>query len=453
MDTRSGHDWTYTNTRPFWARPVLGRRMFFRHLASAVGGYFLLPGRPAEVVARAAVTPKGTAKNVIFILLQGAPSHIDTFDLKEGAWTPRAFNPTTYGDIRFPQGLMPNLAEMMPDLALVRSIRAKAVVHSLMQTWLQIGRNPTSALAKISPHIGSVVSIERGGTSSKLPAFVSLNGTPAAGSGYFPAVHSPFLVTAGNTLPNTQHSAGIPRFTARSALLENIDAQMRITQEIGDGVAEMTAWNEKARGLMYNPDVDRIFQLSNDERVRFGNSGFGNACLVARNLLRANLGTRFVQINFGSWDHHANIYSATAQLTPMARQFDTGLANLIKDLKSANQFDETLIFAMGEFGRTVGAPNSSAGRDHHPQQAALFAGGGVRGGQAIGASDAAGANIAQPGWSRNREINNEDLEATLYSALGIDWTTTRRDDPLGRGFEYVPFADRDQYGPVHELFG
>ncbi|MFN0166812.1 MAG: DUF1501 domain-containing protein [Bryobacteraceae bacterium] len=448
-----GQSWTHSNTKPFWARPVLGRRMFFRHLASAVGGYFLVPGRPGEMVAKAAVTPMGTAKNVIFILLQGAPSHTDTFDLKEGSWTPRTFNPTSYGDIRFPQGLMPSLAEMINDFALVRSLRAKAVVHSLMQTWLQIGRNPTSALAKISPHIGSVVSIERGGTASKLPAFVSLNGTPAAGSGYMPAVHAPFLITAGNALPNTQHSAGIPRFTTRTALLENIDAQMRITQEIGDGVAEMTAWNERARGLMYNPDVDRVFQLSNDERTRFGNNGFGNACLVARNLLRSNLGTRFVQINFGSWDHHTNIYAANAQLTPMARQFDTGLSNLINDLKAANLFDETLIFAMGEFGRTVGPPNSSAGRDHHPQQAALFAGGGVRGGRAIGVTDAAGGNIVQSGWSRQREINNEDLEATIYSALGIDWTTTRRDDPLGRGFEYVPFADRDQYGPVNELFG
>src|SRR5258707_13059309 len=84
--------------------PRMGRRMFFRHVASAVSGYFLLPGRPGETVARAASTPIGTARNVIFIMLTGAPSHTDTFDLKEGAWTPAFLAPTTYGALRFPQG-------------------------------------------------------------------------------------------------------------------------------------------------------------------------------------------------------------------------------------------------------------------------------------------------------------------------------------------------------------
>jgi len=84
----------------------------------------------------------------------------------------------------------------------------------------------------------------------------------------------------------------------------------------------------------------------------------------------------------------------------------------------------------------------------------LFAGGGVRGGQALGATDATGGDTISPGWSRDRYVRPEDIEATIYSALGIDWTTVRHDDPLKRGFEYVPFAsDQDLYGPVNELFG
>ena len=82
-----------------------------------------------------------------------------------------------------------------------------------------------------------------------------------------------------------------------------------------------------------------------------------------------------------------------------------------------------------------------------------MAGAGIRGMRAIGSTDERGALVADPGWSRNREIRPEDIEATIYSALGIDWTTVRRDDPLGRGFEYVPFSDRDQYGPINELWG
>src|SRR5688572_22766684 len=134
MKDRFGFDWSQRQGTPFWAKPELGRRMFFRHLASAMGGYFLLPGRPMETVARAAPATKNRAKNCVFILLQGAPSHVDTFDLKEGPWLPARFNPTSYGNIRFPQGLMPKLAEQLDSVALLRSVRAWAGVHGLMQT-------------------------------------------------------------------------------------------------------------------------------------------------------------------------------------------------------------------------------------------------------------------------------------------------------------------------------
>src|SRR5438876_9960741 len=130
--------------------PRLGRRMFFRHLAAAVNGYFFLPSRPSESVARAATTPIGTAKNVIFILLQGAPSHTDTFDLKEGPWTPAFMAPTSYGSLRFPQGLMPNLANTIGDLAFLRSLRSHNTAHQLAQAWLQIGRNPVQGLNLIA---------------------------------------------------------------------------------------------------------------------------------------------------------------------------------------------------------------------------------------------------------------------------------------------------------------
>jgi uncharacterized protein (DUF1501 family) len=122
-------------------------------------------------------------------------------------------------------------------------------------------------------------------------------------------------------------------------------------------------------------------------------------------------------------------------------------------LRDDGLLDETLIVAMGEFGRTVGAPNSNGGRDHFLQQSALFAGACVRGGVSLGATDSIGSMTTDPGWSRDRDVRPEDIEATIYSALGIDWTTVRRDDPFGRGFEYVPFAGQDLYGPVNELWG
>jgi uncharacterized protein (DUF1501 family) len=160
---------------------------------------------------------------------------------------------------------------------------------------------------------------------------------------------------------------------------------------------------------------------------------------------------RFIQITLDGWDHHANIYAANS-LQLRSQQFDNGLGPLIADLKNDGLLESTLIVAMGEFGRTVSMPNAQNGRDHFLQQAVLMAGAGIKGSRAIGATDAEGREIASPGWSRDREIRAEDIEATIYSALGIDWTTVRRDDPTGRGFEYVPFSDRDLYGPLHELW-
>jgi uncharacterized protein (DUF1501 family) len=129
-----------------------------------------------------------------------------------------------------------------------------------------------------------------------------------------------------------------------------------------------------------------------------------------------------------------------------------GLGNLLNDLGQSGLLDSTLIVMVGEFGRTVGALNSQAGRDHYFQQFVLFAGAGIHGTRAIGKTDATGSSTVDPGWSRGRDVRPEDVEATIYSAMGIDWTTIRYDDPFGRGFEYVPFANDDIYGPLNELW-
>ncbi|OYW10153.1 MAG: hypothetical protein B7X34_05225 [Acidobacteriia bacterium 12-62-4] len=137
----------------------------------------------------------------------------------------------------------------------------------------------------------------------------------------------------------------------------------------------------------------------------------------------------------------------------LGRTLDNGYATLIADLKAAGLLDETLVVMMGEFGRTVGRLNDQAGRDHYTQQFAVFAGGGVKGGRAIGETDAQGARTTEFGWSEQRDIRMEDIEATIYSALGINWTNVRYDDPFGRGFEYVPYASEGLYKPIHELWG
>ena len=455
---RFGKDWTGIKGTCFWKAPHFNRRTFFKHMSSAVGGYFLMPSRPMETVAKAAVTPINRAKNVIFIMMGGGPSHIDTFDLKEGPWLPSSYEPTNYGEVRWPRGLFPKIAEQMDSVALVRSIKPWAAVHELASTWLQMGRNPVNSLSRIAPHIGSVVSLEfatRGGDKT-LPPFFNLNANGGVGNGYLSPAYAPFYFNpGGNPPPGTTHPDGQATFDRRFALLNDLDSEMRGKGALGAKGDEMGAFNSSARQLMYRTEIDNLFRFSADERTRYGNTGFGNALIVAKNLLASDRGTRFVQVNVGGWDNHANIYTGPlnpANANSVGRQFDTALGTLLADMKASGLLEQTLVVAMGEFGRTIGMPNTTVGRDHFLQQAALVAGAGIKGSRAIGSTDANGRDTLNPGWSRERSIRAEDLEATIYSALGIDWTTIRRDDPLGRGFEYVPFSEQDLYGPIHELW-
>lgn len=436
----------------FWKSPQLGRRMFFRHAGAALSGYFLWPGRPLLTEARGEAPP-AKAKNCIFILLAGAPSHTDMFDFKEGAWTPASFAPETYDGVRFPRGLMPNLASQLGAVALLRSARSWALVHGLAQTWMQIARNPVSGLARIAPHIGSVASLEFTAAGQTLPGFVSLNTGSGPGSGYFAPQYAPFYVTPGGAgLNNTKNPAGQAAFERRYGFLTEMDAELRADASIGGGAGEMVSFNESARRLMYNASVDAAFTFSAEERAKYGSTAFGNACLTARNLLKGALGSRFIQITLGSWDHHSNIYAAT-QLPRMAKQLDDGLGALLADLKDADLLNDTLVVAMGEFGRTVGALNTQGGRDHFMQSTVVLAGAGIRGPRVIGQTDAQGAETVEPGWSQQRDIRPEDVAATIYTALGIDYTKVLRDDPLGRGFEYIPTNQGLEYFPVREVWG
>jgi hypothetical protein len=462
MKDRFGFDWQkILADRPgslFWKGPHLGRRLFFRHLGAAIGGYFVLPSRPGETVARAASTPISKAKSVIFIQLNGGISHVDTFDLKHGAWTPAAFQVESSGGVLWPMGAMPTLAQHLDSFAFIRSAKSWAAVHQLAQNWAQLARNPASTAARIAPHLGSVVSAELTTPEQVLPTFLALNtGTNIPGQGYFQPAHAPFLLNpAGNGLPNSVHLDGAETFARRYDLLLKMDSDERVNAALGITSRETEQFNLGARNLMYNGRVDEAFIFSNDERVRYGNNAFGNACITARNILRSRLGTRFIQITIGGWDNHANIYTTALNAANARSQIhllDLGAGNLIADLKAEGLLEETLILFQGEFGRTVAALNGQAGRDHYLQQTALFAGAGIRGPKIIGATDDRGAVTADPGWSRQRDVRNEDIAATIYSALGIDWTTVRHDDPLNRGFEYIPFAaSQDLYGPIHELW-
>src|ERR1700692_1870041 len=144
------------DVKSFYARPHLTRRRFFNLAGTGVTASWLASQLPATTVVNSTpVQMLNKAKNVIFILLAGAPSHTDTFDLKVlNGTTPTTFNPDLIHCLMFPTGLMPQLAAQLGDIAIVRSMLAPALVHSLSQTWTQIGRNPAGVLGNVSPNIG-----------------------------------------------------------------------------------------------------------------------------------------------------------------------------------------------------------------------------------------------------------------------------------------------------------
>jgi uncharacterized protein (DUF1501 family) len=289
-----------------------------------------------------------------------------------------------------------------------------------------------------------------------LPGFVSLNtGGNVQRNGYFPARYSPFDVTANSGgLSNLQHPDGQISFNDRFLVLQAFNRANPLRVDFD----QMRDFYAGAQSMMNDPAVNNVFRFSGTDQQRYGNSGFGSSCIVARNLIGADIGTRYFQINLGGWDNHSNIYQANAGIYGPSRQLDLGLGNLIADLavmpgeNGRTRLDETLIVVKGEFGRTVGNLNNQQGRDHYAVHSTFFAGGGVIGGRAIGGTTADGRFVDRPGWSQERAVGPEDIAATIYSALGINYTTTRRDDPLGRGFEYVPPTANWPAYPVVELF-
>ena len=166
-------------------------------------------------------------------------------------------------------------------------------------------------------------------------------------------------------------------------------------------------------------------------------------------------GTRYILVNQGGWDHHGDIYGKTGAgrmedtrmrggLYSNCGELDPAFAALIEDLKQLKGQDgnallsRTLVMVMGEFGRTPGKLTDIKGRDHWPAvRCGLFAGAGIRGGRVIGETDAQGGKITKFDWHKNRPIYPEDVTATIYSALGIDWGKKIEATPSGRAFEYV----------------
>ena len=392
----------------------------------------------ARLIAASGREVAAKAEHVILFWNGGGMSHVDTWDPKPGRPVQGEFSAidTSANGIQI-SSIFPSLAKQMHNCALIRSIAGTNGAHGRATYELQTSYNMDPSV--IHPGLGSVVVHEKNRLGD-LPAFISINGQ-AAKSGYFgQSCAAYFIGEPGEKDPYLSFPAGITnvRGNKRLDLLAKMNA--RSTKKTGalDYKATDTAVKE-AVSLMKSPAL-KVFDLKNEKPetlARYGDSDFGRGALLARNLVET--GVRFVQVNRGGFDTHSNNFPA---MENHGLEMDPALASLIEDLDASGKLSSTLVLVLSEFGRTPRI-NSNAGRDHHARCfSCLVAGGGVKGGQVIGASD---KDAMEP---VERPVKPSDIHATVCHALGIDYEKevyTPQDRPM--------VLVRDGAEPVHELFG
>jgi hypothetical protein len=439
----------------------LTRRQAFRAGLTSVSAYWFSPLLRAQASAAGQVKPRGSARFVIFLMLDGGASHLDTWDLKEGRWTPPDFDIRERdGGVKWPMALFPRLAGQLKHAAIVRSLEAWDSVHGRAQYYIQSAHALNPSLHKEIPSVGSVVAMEwenRRRPNDSLPSYVALNVVQnQAGllrSGFLPARHSPFHIQTQTDLSAfaVSNEDEKKEFQRRWALLKDFDARLRNDASLqAKAYRDYNDHYESAVRLLSDARTAPLFQLTAEEKARYGGTPLGDSCIIARNLVEADAGTHFIFILHKDWDHHSNIYERK-NLYLRCQELDPALSSLIEDLASRKRkdgrtlLDETLVISMGEFGRTPGnLTDGLKGRDHYQYAySGLFAGGGVRGGQIIGKTSEDGSKVVDAGWGVKRSIYMEDIATTIYSVMGIDWRKSIKGTPSGRDFYYIePFASQ-----------
>ncbi len=430
----------------------LTRREVLRVGSVAMTGYHFLPLVQPTARAGAPASPTANARFCIFVMLEGGQSHVDSWDFKEGAWTPPDFGVRAIPGIgKWPMGLYPELAKRRDRFTLLRSMSTWESQHGRGQYYMQTGHQHNPALSPELPAVGSVVAYEyasRRKESDSLPPFVGFNTFPQVGligSGFLPGTFTPFHVNTSSDIsalaPGREE---MPEFHRRWDLLRRFDSRLRTDPSLEKkAYRDFHSHYEGAVEIMSDPRSAGIFTISEDERSRYGANPVGDSFILARNLVVADAGTHFIFLTHEDWDHHGAIYKP-GNFYKRSYELDTALSQLLDDLDTekrqdgSSALDETLVICVGEFGRTPGELTNIAGRDHFQYAfTGLFAGGGVNPGQVIGATNASGAEITDFGWAGNRPVYPEDLVTTIYSAMGIDWTTTIKDTPSGRAYHYI----------------
>lgn len=392
------------------------------------------------------------AKRVIFLFMAGAPSQLDLFDHKpeltrlEGKPIPPSviagqryafiqpdaavlaprFKFARYGDSGAEiSEVMPHLATVSDSIAIVRSVHTDQFNHAPAQLFVNTG-SPFPG----RPAIGSWLSYGLGSEANDLPSFVVLasGGNLSGGAsmwspGFLPGEHQGVpLRGKGDPILNVTRPQSITSATQRRTLDLVAELNRRRYERIGSDeiLTRIESYEMAYRMQSRAPELSDLSQETEATLRLYGasatpNGSFANNCLLARRLCER--GVRFVQLYHSGWDHHSDVENG---LRTQCRATDQACAALLVDLKQRGLLDETLVVWSGEFGRTPMVEASAAlgrsmGRDHHPQAFSMWmAGGGIRTGQTVGATDDLGFHPVED------PVHVHDLQATLLHQLGID---------------------------------
>ncbi|MEZ5401297.1 MAG: DUF1501 domain-containing protein [Bryobacteraceae bacterium] len=396
--------------------------------------------------------PRGKAKACILLWLEGGPAQMDTWDPKPNS----SFRPiaTNVAGIQVSE-LLPNLARRMDKLALIRSMSSFGDDHPQACHYAATGHLHNPAMQ--FPSLGSIVGKELGAAGAMPPyAIVPRWETQRQYEDYLRSAflgpdYDPMLIPDPSKAGFEITDLSLPKSVSEQAVenrrsfLDAIDRGYRARVASVEH-QQMDAFKKRAWEMLLAPGVRGAFDLSKESdktRDSYGRDSVGQSLLLARRLVES--GVRFVTAagyHGNSWDTHSNNDSGHRdKLTP---PLDRGLSALIDDLSARGLYDETIVIAMGEFGRTP-VINPALGRDHWPQCWSLaIGGGGLKTGITVGVSDERAANVVE------RKTSIGDLFATVYKAMGIDWTKEYM-TPIGRPIKIANSFEDSSGEPVSEL--
>ena len=392
----------------------MNRRHFLSHLAAASSLTIPATNFTNTILANASDLKK-RHKSAILLWMGGGPSTIDLWDLKPGAATGGPFKPinTNADGIQICEHL-PLLAKNMDKLSIVRSMSTREADHTRGRYYMHTGYVPSPTVDY--PSYGSVISHELIDQVPELeiPPFVSVGGA-SVGPGFLGMTYSPFVVDSNGNIRDLNMGIDPSRLSQRLEMLAAIENKF-IKESRGGSALDHNKVLDKTVKLMTSKQMEafKVAKESAEVRERYGNTGFGRGCLMARRLVE--MGVPFVEVDLGGWDNHAGIF-ATLENQKLP-ELDKAMSALIEDLNDRGLLQDTAIIWMGEFGRTPNI-NGNGGRDHWARSWSVVVGGaGFKGGVVVGQTNEDGKEIITDPYT------SQDLMASVLRSLGISLETT-----------------------------